>query len=721
MEKRSFPYDLSYTQNRELSWLRFNERVLEEANDPSVPVFERLKFLSIFTSNLDEFFMIRVGSLTDLTLLKESHKDNKCGLTAKQQLDEIFQHCMALYRKRDKVYRAVEQELRQYDCCNLAPKELEASEKAFIKEYFRDYVSPVLSPQILDVAHPFPHLENKSLTVAVSLSGEKKELYGLIPVPKSLPRFVVLPGNSLRYILMERILSEFAEDVFTGYTVTEKTVISVTRNADINPDDEAFEVEEDYLVHMKKLLKKRSRLSPVRLELKGSLDNRFISYLCGKLNIEKTQVFKSAAPLELSYVYSLLGKLAPSVARIVTYEPFAPQWPAEVRRNEPVVNQIKRGDILLSYPYESMEPFLRLLKESAQDPNVLSIKITIYRLSHQSKVIDALAAAAENGKDVTALMELRARFDEQNNIDWSQRLEEAGCRVIYGTDGYKVHSKVCLITRRERGKIQYITQIGTGNYNEKTAKLYTDFSLMTANQEIGEDAALFFKNMAIGNLDGEYRKLLVAPHSLKRGLLALIAQETEKAQMGKSARIMMKMNSLTDREVIDALCRASQAGVKIRLLIRGICCILPGVSGKTDNISVTSIVGRFLEHSRIYCFGEGSEMKMYLSSADMMTRNTQRRVEVACPVADKGARRKLFSYLRIMFQDRQKARVMTASGEYLCIPAEGEEELDAQKALMAKAEKQAMALKEQEKALGDTFFHKMRERLRNRRKNKERH
>lgn len=688
MDKRGFPYDLSYTQNRELSWLKFNERVLEEAEDAEVPVFERLKFLSIFTSNLDEFFMIRVGSLFDLTLLKEPHRDHKCGLTPKEQLEEIFRSCVPLCRRRDKAYRAVEREMRNFDCANLTVKELEPPEKAFVKEYFRDFVAPVLSPQILDVSHPFPHLENKALTVAVSLAGEKKELFGLIPVPKSLPRVLFLPGSSLRYVLLERIISEYAGEVFESYTITEKTVISVTRNADINPDDEAFEVEEDYLHHMKKLLKKRSRLAPVRLEVKGSLDGRFISYLCGKLKIEKQQVFRSTAPLDMSYVFSLPGKMPPPLLRIVTYQPFVPQWPSRVSRNEPVSEQLLRGDILLSYPYESMEPFLRLVRESAADPRVLSLKITIYRLSHQSRLIEALTAAAENGKDVTVLMELRARFDEQNNIEWAQRLEEAGCRVIYGPDGFKVHSKVCLITRRDKGKIQYFTQIGTGNYNEKTAALYTDFSLMTANQEIGADAALFFKNMAIGNLDGEYRRMLVAPHSLKRGILQLIAGEEEKARSGGKGLIMAKMNSLTDREVIDALCRASQAGVEIRLLIRGICCLLPGVAGKTENITVTSVVGRFLEHSRIYCFGAGAEMKVYLSSADLMTRNTQRRVELACPVEDRDARGEVTGYLEIMLRDNKKARLLTASGEYSRMPPENGEMSDAQELLMKQAKEQ---------------------------------
>lgn len=697
MGKDTFKYDISYTQNRELSWLRFNERVLEEAVDPTVPIYEKLKFVSIFTSNLDEFFMIRVGSLHDLSLLKESNLDNKCKMTPGEQLEAIFKAVAPLYKQRDKIYSAVEQELREYDIYNLAIKELENFEKKYVESYFENYVMPVLSPQIMDQRHPFPHLENKSLNIAVTLKGGSTKLYGIIPVPKSLPRILFLPGNSVRYVLAEKIILEYAERVFDMYDVVEKTVLSVTRNADINPDDEAFDVEEDYRHHMRKILKKRARLAPVRLELQGSVDADFVAYLRGKLNITKEQVFKSAAPLDMSYVYSLNEKFPISTERAVTYAPYTPQVSKSVRKGESMIRQIMRRDILLSYPYEQMEPFLRLIKESAVDPNVISIKITIYRLSSQAKLMEHLITAAENNKDVTVLMELRARFDEQNNIDWSARLEESGCRVIYGLEGFKVHSKICLITLKEKNSIKYVTQIGTGNYNEKTAKMYTDLSLMTANSTIGNDAVTFFKNMAISNLNGEYKELLVAPANLKRKIISLINEEIQK---GTGGRIIMKMNSLTDRDILDKLHEASDAGVRVDLIIRGICCLLPEVKGKTENIRVTSIVGRYLEHSRVFCFGEGAQMKMYLSSADMMTRNTQRRVEIACPVWDSDIKNRLYNGLQILLKDTKKARRLLSNGQYVKKIHPDNLVLDAQQYFMDQAMKNAQEVSQQQTKKG---------------------
>ena len=685
MTKQNFQYDISFTQNREISWLKFNERVLDEASDPLVPIYERLKFISIFTSNLDEFFMIRVGSLYDLSLLKETHLDNKCGLTPQEQLDEIFLQIPPLYRKRNKIFQSVEKELRAYDIYNLNIKELETKEKKYIAEYFREYISPVLSPQIMDSHHPFPHLVNKSLNIAVRLRGNRENLYGIIPVPRSVPRVIFLPGSTLRYVLAEKVIAEYAEAVFDMYEVIEKTVLSVTRNADINPDDEAYDVEEDYRYHMRKILKKRSRLAPVRLETRNAISEEFSEYLCAKLKITRQQVLKSSTPLDMSYVFSLSEKFSAAVRNSITYEPFTPQPLPGLTQKDSMIRQILKKDILLSYPYEKMKPFLDLLREASTDPNVISIKITIYRLAGQSKLVEHLITAAENNKDVTVLMELRARFDEQNNIDWSERLEEAGCRVIYGFDGFKVHSKICLITRRDKGRIQYITQIGTGNYNEKTAKLYTDFSLMTADLEIGEDANSYFKNMAISNLDGQYEHLLVAPNGLKSGIMKLIGEETKKAATGGKGNIFMKMNSLTDREIIDKLSEASRAGVHVSLVIRGICCLLPGIEGKTEHISVTSIVGRFLEHSRIYCFGSGAEMKLYISSADMMTRNTQRRVEIACPVFDRACRLKVLEYIDTLLRDNVKARRLNRDGTYTPVNSSGGERLDAQAYLMQKA------------------------------------
>lgn len=685
MAKEKNSLSLSYTQNRELSWLRFNQRVLEEAFDATVPLYEKLKFIAIFTSNLDEFFMIRVGSLHDLSLLKKPPIDNKSGMIPAEQLVAIAQATAPLYQEKDKLFAQVETELRQWDICNLTLEECTNNEKKFIERYFQNYILPVLSPQIVDIQHPFPHLSNKSLNVVLMLQDKNNTLFGVIPLPQSLPRCIFLPGSSLRYILLEKVLLAYADQVFDMYKVLEKTVIAITRNADISPEDEGFEVDEDYRMHMKKLLKKRARLAPVRLEAENNFPPLLREYLMKRLDIAKSDIYTSKTPLDLSYVYTLESKFDLTTSRSITYPVFEPQIPAMVNQQESMIKQALRKDIFLSYPYEQMDPFLRLLKEAAEDPNVLSIKITIYRLAKKAKLIEYLTNAAENNKDVTVLMELRARFDEQNNIDWSETLEEAGCTVLYGFEGFKVHSKICLITRREKNHIQYITQVGTGNYNEKTAKLYTDFSLITSDSAIGNDAATFFKNMAVANLDGQYDSLLVAPHSLKPYLLGYIAKEIAK---GKDGRILIKMNSLTDRQIIDKLAEASQAGVKIRLIVRGICCLLPGVAGTTENITVQSIVGRFLEHSRVYCFGQGNDTIMYISSADLMTRNTEKRVELACPVWDNDIKGRILQMLEIMLQDTVKGRKLLNDGQYTKIEPQGEP-INSQEYFMLEAYRQA--------------------------------
>lgn len=686
MTKADFHYDASYTQDRELSWLKFNQRVLEEAKESSVPLYERLKFVSIFTSNLDEFFMVRVGSIYDLSLLKKTHIDNKSGMTPNEQLSAIFKAVTPLYKQRDKIFAEIEEQLRQYDICNLGIKELAGKEKKFIDDYFHSYVLPVLSPQVVDAHHPFPHLVNKSINIVVMLRDEdKKTLYGILPMPHLLPYLVFLPGSSVRYVQLERILLEYADEVFQMYEITDKAIVSVTRNADINPDDESFDVEDDYRLHMKKLLKKRARLAPVRLEVLGDICPDLLKFLCEKLKLKPEQVFHSKCPLKMSYVFSLLEKFSLPNQRQLTYPPFQPQYPASVVKSEPMIRQILRQDILLFYPYEQMDPFLRLLREASTDPNVISIKITIYRLANQSKLIEYLTTAVENNKDVTVLMELRARFDEQSNIDWSDVLEQAGCKVIYGFENFKVHSKICLITRREKAKIQHITQVGTGNYNEKTAKLYTDFCLMTANSQVGRDAAAFFQNMAISNLDGQYSIMLVAPTGLKTGIMKLIEGEISKARSGAQGKIFMKMNSLTDREIIDKLAEASQAGVKIDLNIRGICCLIPQVEGKTDNIRVFSIVGRFLEHPRIYRFGDGADARMYIGSADMMTRNTERRVEILCPVLDRQVEARINRVIEVLLRDNVKARVLQSNALYAKIPRLDAPPLDSQEYFMNQA------------------------------------
>lgn len=678
-------YKKGFTQNRELSWLRFNDRVLSEAMDISVPLLERLKFLSIFTSNLDEFFMIRVGSLVDMSSVEEKMTDNKSGLTPQEQLERIFEAVRPLYQKREQVFFQLEEQLRVHDIYQMEYDELEQNEKKTVKKYFETSVEPLLSPQIVDAHHPFPHLANNVIHIGVILKHKNKEVFGVIPMPASLPPLFYLPGTETRCIRTENIVKQYAESIFDPYTVKEKVIFCVTRNADVNPDDEVFADETDFKKRMKKALRHRKRLAPVRLELSQAISDKFNDYFKEKLGISAQQIYTTRAPLKMGYVFGFISRISKSKQKMLTYPKFTPVWPEEISRGESIIKQLEKRDIVLSYPFDSMEPFLKLIKEAADDPDVVSVKITIYRLASHTRLVEYLCDAAEKGKDVTVLMELRARFDEQNNIDWSERLEDAGCNVTYGFDFYKVHSKVCLITRKGKNGVEYITQIGTGNYNENTAKQYTDLSLMTTDQRIGNDAAEFFRNLAIANLNGEYEHLLVAPVSLKKTILRLIDEETVK---GKEGRIFVKINSLTDAEIIDRLSEASRAGVRIDMVIRGICCLLPGIAGKTDNIRICSIVGRYLEHSRIYCFGKGSDEKMYISSADFMTRNTQRRVEVACPVYDEKIREKIHKIIDAVRHDNVKGRMMMADGTYvekgLDLPP-----LDSQQFLMDEALKHA--------------------------------
>lgn len=661
--------NLHYTQNRELSWLRFNQRVLEEAQDETVPLYERLKFVSIFTSNLDEFFMIRVGSLYDLSLLKDPPVDNKSGMDPGAQLSAIFSAVIPLYKQRDKAYRHIQQQLADHALCQVPYKDLTRADHKYLDAYFQSYILPVLSPQVVDLHHPFPHLVNKALYIAVTLQREQAHTFGLVPVPASLPRALFLPGSGVRYILLEDLLVAYVDLLFDMYNVVDRTVLSVTRNADINPNDESYDFDEDYRHHMKKILKKRNRLAPVRLEIQGGVSESLLAFLTARLSLPLQQVFYSKTPLDLSFVGSLADRCPLAVLRQLSYPPFTPQRTLAPVRKQSILQAVAHRDVLLAFPYQSMQPFLQLLREAAQDPAVLSIRITIYRLSNKAKLVEYLCAAAENGKDVTVLMELRARFDEQNNINWAGVLEDSGCTVLYGFEGYKVHSKICLITRRDKNHIQYITQIGTGNYNETTAALYTDLSLITTHPAIGQDAAAFFKNMSIGNLDGVYQQLLVAPSSLKVGLLRRIDEQIERAKNGRPCGILIKINSLTDRQLIDALVRASRSGVQVDLIVRGICCLVPGIPGETDHIAVRSIVGRFLEHARVYCFRSGDDVQMYISSADLMTRNTERRVEIACPILDPALRARIGRMLRIMMQDNVKARLLDRDACYHPVPA----------------------------------------------------
>ena len=650
----------NYTQNRELSWLKFNQRVLEEAKDSSVPLLERMKFVSIFTSNLDEFFMIRVGSLYDMSLTDNSTIDSRSGMNPKEQLDAIFAAVAPLYKERDKTYSEIKKLLNPYGVCGLSIKELEQQEKKYVKKYFKDQILPILSPQIVDANHPFPHLLNKELYVIASLKQNGTSMIGIVPVPQFVSDILYLPGHDIRYIRMEKVIMEYLDVVFDKYEVSNKNYICVTRNADVSPDDEALEINDDFRLLMLETIHKRRRMAVVRMETAEPLDKELEKYFCDKFKITPAQIYRTKMPMKLDYIFSIMDKVPASLKRSLIDEPFTPQ-PSRYLTDGKVIPQVKKKDILLSYPYESMDPFLRMIKEAAYDPTVLTIRITIYRLAKKARLVEYLCAAAENGKEVTVLIELRARFDEQNNIDWSERLEEAGCRVIYGFEGYKVHSKICLITYRNRNNIEYITQVGTGNYNEKTATMYTDVSLITADKGIGEDAAVFFKNMSIGNLNGSYQHIIVSPTSLKPKVLSLMDEEIKK---GTNGRIIMKMNSVTDVDFIQKVSEASNAGVKVDLIVRGICCILPGVKGYTENLRVTSIVGRYLEHPRIFLFGTGADQKIYIGSADMMTRNTEKRVEVACPVYDETIRKQLTHMLKIMLADNVKARELKSDGKY---------------------------------------------------------
>jgi len=699
-------HDLSYTQNRELSWLRFNERVLAEAADPNVPLIERLRFVSIFTSNLDEFFMVRVGSLFDLNLMAPTDRDNKSGETPSEQLDAIFAAVHPLIERRDAILRALNDELSRAGVAEIPYEALTDVQRAYVRDYYREFIKPLLSPQIIDRSHPFPFLKNKALYVAALLSGpvlkaapgkaggksgdkakaaekakggdklkasekakapeKAKALIGIVDVPSSVPPIIMLPGGNTQFIRTESVVAAHVKKTFKIYTVEEQAVISVTRNADISMDEEKFDEDvPDYLNYMSRLVKKRERLAPVRLELQGSAP-RLAKHLAQSLKLDMRQVYTCDAPLKLGYAYQL-----DKCPANMYYAPHPPVYPDYLDRERPMAEQIRERDILLFYPYQSMQPFLDLLKQSASDPAVVSIKITIYRLARNSAIAKSLCEAAENGKSVTVLMELRARFDEQNNIEWTRELEEAGCRILYGPEGYKCHAKICLITRRERQGFSYITQVGTGNYNEKTSTLYTDFCMMTADPGIAQDAVSFFENMQIGNLSDEYEQLLVAPLAMKSRLIDMIDGQIA---LGSRGRIIIKANSVTERELIDKLMEASCAGVSIDLIIRGICCIVPGVPGKTENIRVRSIVGRFLEHSRIYSFGEGDNRRLYLSSADIMTRNQLRRVEVGAPVRSEEIRQVLIDYLERLLKDNTKAWKLESDGTYTdVVPAPGEE------------------------------------------------
>ncbi len=655
--------------NRELSWLKFNKRVLDEARNENVPLCERMSFISIFQSNLDEFFMVRVGSLEDQKLLSDPPRDTKTNMTPAQQIDAVLKETARLNELKDKTYfevmRLAEKHgVRLVSFRNLSKKQCDGLEKYFHKE-----ILPLLSVMIVGRKQPFPFLKGLDIYALAILSSKgKKEKIGIIPCAGDvIPRLVGIPDSENAYILAEELILHFMPKAFKGYKIKEKSILRITRNADIDVT-KVYDEDLNYRDQMEQVVKLRKKLAPVRMELTRDISPEMIDKLCGYCSLEKKYVFHSEAPLDLSFLFKIEDDLRKDSSLV--FPKRVPQQPSSLDPAESVIGQVLDRDVLLSYPYESINPFLNMLSEAARDPKVISIRMTLYRLAKNSKVVEALAEASENGKQVDVLVELKARFDEANNIRWSRRLEDAGCHVVYGIDGLKVHSKLCLITRKDGDEIQYITQIGTGNYNEKTARLYTDLSLITANPKIGRETLEVFRAILLGNTVDETESLLVAPKCLQTPVLEMIDDEIKKAISGKPAYIGLKLNSLTDRKIITRLAEASEAGVKIDMIVRGICCLQSGIPQKTDNINIISIVGRFLEHSRIYIFGTPEDDKIYISSADFMTRNTLRRVEVAAPIYNENLKERIRAMLRTMLADNVKARTQMPDGTYKILPSD---------------------------------------------------
>ena len=669
--------------NRELSWLKFNERVLEEAENPENPLCERLTFASIYQSNLDEFYMVRVGSLVDQMLLAKDIRENKTNMTPEEQLDAILARTKKLNRKRDVVYEEIMENLEQYGIYMLNFHKIEKEDRNYLERYFEAEVAPVISPSIVGKRQPFPFLRNKEIYAVVVLETKKgKEKLGIIPCSSAgIQRLIPVPGKNGTYMLSEELILHFVSKIFKGYHIKAKSLLRITRNADIDADA-LYDEDLDYREFMVELIKARKKLAPIRLELSREMDGDVVETLCEYLEVDKNYVFRGDIPLDLSFVFQIQDGLRKRTE--LFYEKRIPQKSPLFNSHEPILDQIAKKDRFLSYPYESIKPFLTMLHEAANDEDVVSIKMTLYRVAKQSKVVEALIEAAENGKEVFVLVELKARFDEENNIGWSRLLEEAGCHVIYGLDGYKVHSKLCQIMKKKDGNVEYYTQIGTGNYNEKTARLYTDLSLMTADPKIGMEAARVFQALAMGETVEDMENLLVAPRCLQNKVLAMVDEEIEHAKAGEPAYIGLKMNSLTDKRIMSKLVEASCAGVHIDMVIRGICCLIPGVKGQTENIHIISIVGRFLEHSRIYIFGTQERARIYISSADFMTRNTLRRVEVAAPIEDPDIRMQIQEMFVTMLSDNRKARSMNNKGIYKIEPSDNAP-LNSQKVFLQQA------------------------------------
>lgn len=681
-------------ENRELSWLRFNERVLEEAEDERLPLCERLTFLSIFQSNLDEFFMVRIGSLHDQKLLDKEARENKTHMTPGEQIDAALSRIKDLCARRDTAYKALlgkltEQGITLVDFHSISPE----SEK-YLENMFRRDFMPLLSTFVVGKKQSFPFLKNKEIyAVAVLSTKTEKEKIGIVPCGGGVfPRLISIPERTGCFMLAEELILHYLPLMFKGYKVTGKTLARITRNADIDADS-IYDEELNYRDHMAEVVKLRTKLCPVRLELSRDIDKEIVKKLCELIKLDTARAFTCGAPLDLSFLFGIEDQLR-SHAELF-YAPRHPQKSPDIDEKIPMADQIEKKDIMLHYPYQSIRPFLRMLSEAAHDPEVISIKMTLYRLARDSKVVESLVEAAENGKQVDVLVELKARFDEENNIEWSRRLERAGCHVIYGLDGLKVHSKLCLIVRRTSEGIKYITQVGTGNYNEKTSRLYTDLSIMTASAEIAQEASAVFSALTLGETVDHMQKLLVAPHCLQNKLMNLIDREILKARQGGKGFIRLKMNSLSDKTLMDKLIEASCAGVEIKMIVRGICCLKAGVPGLTENIQIISVVGRYLEHSRIYIFGDEENADYYISSADWMTRNTLRRVEVALPVEAPELKERLNKVFELMWQDNCQARVQQPDGSYIRRMPGEEKPLSCQDLLYDEAYRLAAAANEE--------------------------
>ncbi len=653
---------MEYLENRELSWLKFNKRVLEEATAPETPLLERLSFSAIYQSNLDEFFMVRVGALTEDARSGSRKKDSRSGMTAAEQLDAVFTAVRRTQPDVEDAYRKTMDELAAHGFRHVTMASATEEERSFLELYFKREMKPFISGIVVNDALPFPFLKNKELYAVVRLSAKKNVAIGIVPVNhEHSERIIPLSKDGKRFILEEEVVLHFAHLMFKSYKVLDRALIRVTRSADIMVSGKGAEFRD----RMEELVVKRTKLAPVRLEISDEFSREALDYICRKLKLKYSRVFTSHIPLDLSYLFELQELDADPALH---YIPRQPRKPAALSDTKPVFSQIKSRDLLLSYPFESMNlSFIRLLQESASDPKVTSIKITLYRLARNSQVVDALCTAAEQGKEVLVMIELRARFDEANNIEWSKQLQAAGVKVIYGPKDYKAHSKLLLITRKAQGGgFDYVTQVGTGNYNEKTSALYTDLMLLTADRDIAADAEDVFNALLNCTLVEKTRKLLVSPLALRPQVLAMMDEQIAIAKNGGKGYIAAKVNSLCDKVIMDKMAEASQAGVKIDLVIRGICCLIPGVPGYTDNITVRSIVGRFLEHSRIFIFGtDGKEQKIYIGSADYMSRNTIRRVEVAAPVEDEKLKKRIRDMFHTLMRDNVKARIMLSDGKYV--------------------------------------------------------